>query len=676
MLTAIALFGVTETANASPVENTAIPTRIESGYHPASDRVLLPDWNQISFGNLPNLTNSGNWGERNWQKDTEVDRILHLGDISDLKPEILSLSAIEQLATASIPSDRISLTAFPLAGKQTIGKLTEIVPNLNQFSLSEVAPIATLSQRLGLNYNDNSLTLSQAVKQFPQLAQAKLNQIDLSEFSLDRIPNLSSVSLEQFSGFQEEIIGNIPNLSSVPFSSFPVPVAEFGSTVMRIDTIYGAAESKRHNTISGSNVEGFAVKCESDCAYIELDDLENIGAKARSRLEGKQWISGKYQEVRGGSGCLTGWEPTGRHPFGEAFKVVLMEPSEESDSVDTALYFRFTLPCGKSPYIIGPVPFLNYKLNAPIFVGKLEPSATSNASRSTGATKPQISKSPLSSPPQSKKPTQNSQRSNQPNSDCDRALPATYVSGIDVASLGEAIAAADSAGNENYETIGAYTCKEGAIDCSRKLGRYQLASDREDLQQTISSVPGGTEFLQRVNSGKKPTAGEIFQYLPPAVQDKILHNSLARSVNTTQQEIDPTTGQLFKGERLIERIAQKHFGGNSSKVDASYSDILDGYSLKLYGEKVSTAYKHNSTHNTCNSTANNSANNSYSDGSGLNLKLSVSWLKNLSAMSLALAALLLFSKLFLSKKLPSFLMRVALGIAAALATATFARLIP
>jgi hypothetical protein len=81
---------------------------------------------------------------------------------------------------------------------------------------------------------------------------------------------------------------------------------------------------------------------------------------------------------------LTGWEPTGRHPFGEAFKVVVMEPSETADTVDTALYFRFSLPCGNSPYIIGPVPFLSYSANSPIFVGRLEGGSSNSVSRSKG----------------------------------------------------------------------------------------------------------------------------------------------------------------------------------------------------------------------------------------------------------------------------------------------------
>jgi hypothetical protein len=86
-----------------------------------------------------------------------------------------------------------------------------------------------------------------------------------------------------------------------------------------------------------------------ECAHIALDDLENEGREAQSSFEGKQWISGKYHEVEGGFGPLkfvpsplgysVGYEPTGRHPFGDMFKVVVWEPDERSDQISFKLFF-------------------------------------------------------------------------------------------------------------------------------------------------------------------------------------------------------------------------------------------------------------------------------------------------------------------------------------------------
>lgn len=219
----------------------------------------------------------------------------------------------------------------------------------------------------------------------------KLGEINLSEFSISSIPNLDAVQLQQFTGWMNSNVSDIPGLGQVPLGAMPNPITEIGNLVMRIDVVHGPTENRRNNTISGSDVQGFSVPCtEKDCAYLELDDLENAGRSDRSKLEGKQWISGKYQEVEGGQGILkavnNGREPTGRLPFGKAFKVVVMEPDETTDTVDTALFFRFCAwRMGCTPYFIGPVPFFSYKVNALMFVGNLSEQRTNTAYAPTGA---------------------------------------------------------------------------------------------------------------------------------------------------------------------------------------------------------------------------------------------------------------------------------------------------
>ncbi|WP_413263293.1 hypothetical protein [Floridanema flaviceps] len=583
-----------------------LPTQI---WETEQAKVLLPDWNQISFSDFPPVPNAGSVGNRSWQAGDRLEQILQLTDISDLKPEILSLATIKQLVADSTDWQNVALSAFPLVGKQTLSHLVEIIPNLGQFRLSEVPPIAALATQIPeIVPHLNNLSISQVIEQVPQLAQAQLNQIDLSAFSIAQIPNLTSVNLEQFTGWETEQIANIPNLNQVPLSLFPVPIAEVGDGVMRIDMIYGASETKRQNTISGSDVEGFAVSCTKNCAYIELDDLENSGRRISSPLEGKQWISGKYQEVRGGSGCLAGWEPTGRHPFGKAFKVVVMEPDETTDKVETALYFRLSVPCGKSPYIIGPIPFFSYSVNSPIFVGLLEVSLPTAAAKS-------VKSNQVASKASNSNPTEPT--TSQP--EC--VHPNTYIGNVDVASLVEALANLESADSNDYQAIGAYVCADGGTNCGMALGRYQLMSYREDVQQVIGSVAGGAEFLKQLNSGTKPTSQELFRYFPPAVQDQLVQNTLAETITRTSSQLDPTTGQLFEGNRLIERVAQKHFGGENSKVDANYSDIYGNYSLKSYGEKVLQLYNYNNKDNCLSNSQNSNFINSGIAGSTNRLKI-------------------------------------------------------
>ncbi|NEO99559.1 MAG: hypothetical protein F6K58_12945 [Symploca sp. SIO2E9] len=581
---------------AAPASASTLPTRIWDIPAVESDayttQVLLPDWGQITFKNLPAASSNGtieNLG-RSWKAGQTPDQFLQLGDISSvLNAQILSVGAIEQLPLESINLDSIALSSFPLAGEQIVSHLSEIVPNLGQFKLGDVAPLSSLASQILGNAEIPDLgsifelPIAQVISQFPAFAKARLNSVDLEQFAFTEIPNLESVSLEKFTLWQEQPLTTIPNLNSVPLSSFPKPVAEAGNLVMRIDMIYTAAEGKRHNTVSGSDVEGFAVDCETDCAYIELDNLENTGRKVRAALEGKQWISGRYQQVQGGHGCLAGVnggkEPTGRHPFGSLFKLVVEEPDETTDAVNTALYFRFSNLCGHTPYFVGPIPFFSYRINSPIFLGALHedpiPSLQSvseptEAKRNPGSTPAAVNCEPTSANEQ--------------------VLPATYMEGVDVALLGRAIAALESAGNAGYQTVGAYVCADGDSHCGVALGKYQLMSYRDDVRQSIRSVPGGVELLVRIDRGYQPTQAEVFQYFPPVAQNNVFQNALARDVVATRQQIDPTTDQPFTGTRLVERVAQKHFGGAASKADASYSDIHNSYSLKSYGERVRQLY--------------------------------------------------------------------------------------
>lgn len=66
---------------------------------------------------------------------------------------------------------------------------------------------------------------------------------------------------------------------------------------------------------------------------------------------------------------------------------------------------------------------------------------------------------------------------------------------------------------------------------------------------------------------------------------------LANKIQATQGQIDPTTGQPFTGDRLLERVAQKHFGGDYSRVDGGSSDALGRLSLRDYGRAALTRYR-------------------------------------------------------------------------------------
>jgi hypothetical protein len=338
-------------------------------------KILLPDWQRISFTQMPTIQKSGsikiNEFSRQWKAGDTPDKYLTLGDIDEaLKPQLFSLSNIAN--TINSPNTS-TLDKFPLLGKQTVQDLAEIVPNLGETTTAKIPAIAALLKTKSPQINTNT-PLSNLLSQNPELGKLKLNQINLSSYTISDIPNLDAVQLSKFVGWQNTLIKDIPGLNAVPLASFPLPLTESGNTFARIDFIWGTAEKRRQRTVSGSDVAGFSVPCSGQkCPHIELDNLENSGRNIRGKFEGSSWISGKYQQVEGGWGCLKlvngGKEPTGRLPYGSAFKVVVMEPNEKTDAVDTALFFRFKNACGATPYFIGPVPFFTYKVNSPIFLG-------------------------------------------------------------------------------------------------------------------------------------------------------------------------------------------------------------------------------------------------------------------------------------------------------------------
>ncbi|MDF5731516.1 MAG: M23 family peptidase [Rhizonema sp. PD38] len=532
---------------------------------------------------------------RTWQAGQTPDQYMKLGDVSQaLQPELLSVGAIAQ--TTGLNLNQVALSTFTLVSEQTLNQLAKAVPLLGQFNVRDVAPIATLLANKTGGMNVSELQIAQVLAQNPQLGLLLLGETDLSRYSVSSIPNLDSTPLQQFTGWQNTFIKDVPGLFAVPLAAMPNPMTELGSSVMRIDMVYGKAEAKRTNTISGSDVQGFSVPCQENCAYIELNDLENQG---QGRLEGKQWISGKYQEVEGGWGCLKGVnggkEPTGRLPFGSSFKVVVLDTDETTDSVTTALFFRSCSPCGCTPYFIGPVPFFTYRVNSPIFIGTMEERLITDASMPTQA-QPQVVSSSASTP----KPVQNTV-----NAPCSPTKTSSAsLQGVNLDALGRAFAS-----DGQSDGFSPYVCADGR-KCGRSLGKYQDMSYNPYAVKAISSKPGGEAWLSKIRSGGEIKKEELFEFYPPADQEAAFNASLQDLIASTSKQTDPKTGKLYFGDspsdtlsdRLIERVAQKHFGGEYSKVDSGASETYNQLTIYNYGLDVLKRYKSN-TGSTLTSTA-------------------------------------------------------------------------
>ncbi|MDX2241592.1 MAG: hypothetical protein NW224_12985 [Leptolyngbyaceae cyanobacterium bins.302] len=586
VISPIALADPTSTTNGLPTQIEEIELRDRQG-NPTSVQTLVPDWSNISFSDLPSIGQSGSIRignqQRTWQAGQSLDQILHLGDLSDLRVDRLTLDAITGKTNLDVST--ISLSQFPLGGKQTLGDLAAIVPGLSNIQVQAVAPIGAVVEK-AIGTVSGSETLTQLLGQHPELVTMTLNGVSLSQYPLDAIPNLAQVELGAFRGWVETQIASVPGLGDLSLTDFPTAIDQLGTLFARIDAAYSPAEGAggTKRSISGSYGAGFSVGCKQDCAYIELDDLENWGRGARGSFEGRQWVSGKYQEVEGGDGCLAwangGREPTGRHPFGKAFKVVVLEPSETADTVSTALYFRFKARCGATPYFIGPVPFFTYKVGMPLFIGRADwQGASRGYSQSTGAKVGDAVPTRSFSDPG---------YGDEEHEDSLMLCSGKAVQGVNLDALASAIEQIESRGSGGYGAVGTYGC-DGAGLCGRGLGKYQFMNYNEYAAARITARSGGQAFLDRVKRGDRPTANDLAHFFPPEDQDAAFQGSLADKLKTTAKQIDPKTGKPFVGDRLIERVAQKHFAGDYSAIDGGGGDDL-GTSTYGYGVKARSNY--------------------------------------------------------------------------------------
>lgn len=371
---------------------SALPTVEQGG-------ALVPDWNQVTFSTLPAVQSNGVFQatpeivqalgydpSRSWQAGDSMAQVLSLGDVQDaFGLEQFSLDTIAQITGVDL--GQVSLDNLGPAQWQSAASLVQAIPGLEQFPVEQIAPVFDL-----LSANGIEIPLGEtlgAIAADPVVGALQLADIDLSRYGLEAIPGLENVQLGNLANWQEALINEIPGLSEVPFSEFVTPLLNGEWVIGLVDVVYGEQEADRLNVISGGlhteqqkQPQFTQIPCEqASCAHIELADPSGISQVTSGLgfgLLGKQWVSGKSQTVNGGFGPLAlvngGKEPTGRHPFGNTFKVVLERVDEAAGRADFSIYFRICkhIPfIGKSctPYFIGPFPWLSQYEEDPIFLG-------------------------------------------------------------------------------------------------------------------------------------------------------------------------------------------------------------------------------------------------------------------------------------------------------------------
>lgn len=567
--------------------NDSIATQV---YSQESLAALVPDWSQLTLAALPairqnvEITSSAEMNDaadyglaRPIQAGMTPDEYLKLGDFEDsLYPQYMTLQSIASVSQAQYDLSQVALSGFELIRDQTLKSLTEAIPWLGNVAISQIPLVTAVLKQANLgNLTNNSL--NELLQWEPDLGKLKIGAIKLDSFSVDDLPGLKDTPLANLQNWQNSFVKDIPGLKDVPLSQFPISLISAGAIGV-IDMAYGAKESDRTNTISGSDVEGFQVACRENCAYTELAGPQ--------QLYGKQWISGKYQQVKGGHGPLAivngGKEPTGRHPFGTAFKVVIWDVVESEGRVDTALFFRIchrVLGIGKTctPYFIGPVPFMSYHENDLILVGLLD----SQGGATTGVSIPQnaIDKARAAGVPIGDEDVELS----------DSTLCGAGTGGVDLGALAAGISGIEG----GYSSAGYYDPESGG----RGLGRYQYMTFRSDVRAIIAKHPGGEDFLHRADVNDN-SAGyiaaldrELPTYFTQADQDALFKQDQASNIRIAMIQIDPTTGRPFAGTRLIERVGQIHFGGPGAAIDGRGSDIHGRLSIYGYGKELSENYQ-------------------------------------------------------------------------------------
>ena len=242
--------------------------------------VRLPDWSQLTFGNLPPLMSDGSFTapediiqslgydlSRQWTAGQSVETVLKLGDFqTSLYLQVFNLESIAELTQLDL--DQIALGALDLAGWQTIEDLVDAIPTLGNLTLDQVPPLSDLMDLVSpqnLQTTVSDLTMSEIVSQFPDLAQESLRQLgdQLSQFALTDIPGLSAAPLQAFRNWGNSTLAGVPGLASVPFDQMPNPLS-FTGAIVQIDIVFGPAETQRQQTVSGSYPQGFQVPCQQD----------------------------------------------------------------------------------------------------------------------------------------------------------------------------------------------------------------------------------------------------------------------------------------------------------------------------------------------------------------------------------------------------------------------------
>jgi hypothetical protein len=377
-LTAATFLLGTSPMMAQPIANNSssqpsVPTTKYKG-------ATVPDFQRITFGSFPAVDGSGSFkipgqGTVSFKPGDKATDVLTLGSIKDLGADKLTLGTTSKRTGVNLDSK--TLADFPLLKTQSVGDLVKAIPGLGDRPVKEVKPVFDLLKRdagssAALGKLGPNAPISQVLQQTPGARNVPLGKLDLKDYPLLSLNGIENAPIGNFQGARSAQLSQFLGIDDIPLGDFPNPL-DFAGGVGTVDVVYGEKEANRKNTITGGDQVGFEVPCEQkNCSYIELS--------GNPIVHGKQWISGKSQEVEGGFGTLKmllngGKEPTGRLPYTNSlFKLAMTKVTESKGTAEFAWYMHFctTMAWGEytcTPYAIGPFPWITSKEKETIFLG-------------------------------------------------------------------------------------------------------------------------------------------------------------------------------------------------------------------------------------------------------------------------------------------------------------------
>ena len=270
---------------------------------------------------------------RTWEAGDSFSSVLKYGDVK-------ALQQLDSKKLSQIAPQAKEVEDFPYLEKVPLWKLIKnLGVNTESDAWQSVIPLqcrgttrwikSAVSSCLQTFYPDKTL--------LDFGASGSLSELCLDEIPLRRFPDIDNFSLDNVPGTEKFYL----NVSSEDF-------------VGKLDIPFDSDETNIP-AISGSNQEQ-SKTCSENCPHVEILDP--------ALPFSMQWISGR-QKVKGGRGVLGlvngGREPTGRHPFGDEFKVVISDINTKKGTVRTNIYLRackrtFPLDFGCTPFFIGPIP--------------------------------------------------------------------------------------------------------------------------------------------------------------------------------------------------------------------------------------------------------------------------------------------------------------------------------